>query len=91
MTLRNVEDVVRLIRDEISYRHEIAEVAADAGVCYQTVANLANGKTKSPHFRTAICILKAMGYNVQLKGQRGMRTPPRRRGRPRGRRSTVAV
>lgn len=74
--LRSAKDVIRLIQVEISYQYNIADVAESAGVCYQTVANIAKGKTKSPHFRTVVAILKAMQYNVQVKSQtRGRRLP----------------
>ena len=36
-------------------------LAADAKVSYQTVENLAYGKTKSPHLRTMVQVLTAMG------------------------------
>jgi DNA-binding phage protein len=68
MRLETVEDVLQLIRDEISYQYEVADVAESAGVARSTVMNIVKGKTKSPHFRTIIAILKAMEFNIQVKG-----------------------
>jgi len=68
MRLETVEDVLQLIRDEISYQYEIKDVAESAGVHPSTVRNIVRGKTKSPHFKTVIAILKAMEFNVQVKG-----------------------
>jgi DNA-binding phage protein len=73
--LRSVRDVTRLVQMEVSYRWSITDVAAKADVCRDTVKRLAEGETKSPHFRTVIKILKAMGYKVKVGGDRGTRMP----------------
>jgi len=41
-------------------------LAADANVSYQTIENLAYGKTKSPHLRTMVQVLSAMGKYEQI-------------------------
>ena len=79
MVLRKVKDVVRLVQDELSLRWSVKDVAERAGVCRTTVRRLANGDTTSPHFRTVVGILKAMGYKVQVSGSKGMRMPVRKR------------
>ena len=73
--LRKVNDVVRLVQDELSLRWSVKDVAEKAGVCRSTVRRLARGQTTSPHFRTVLSILKAMGYKVQVSGSREMRMP----------------
>lgn len=75
LILRSVKDVARLVQLELSYRWSVSDIAEKAGVCRETVKRLSDGTTKSPHFRTVIKILKAMGYKVKVSGSKGMRMP----------------
>lgn len=39
-------------------------LAEKAGVCPGTVGRLERGRTRSPHFRTVVDILNALGFDV---------------------------
>lgn len=48
-----------------------ASIAADAGLCLNTVMFIAQGETKKPALRTIISILTALGWEVWAsEGQR---------------------
>jgi hypothetical protein len=40
------------------------DIAKDASVCHQTVSKMASGETFTPHLRTAVSIIIALGYEV---------------------------
>jgi predicted transcriptional regulator len=40
------------------------DIASAAGVCDQTVANIAYGDTKSPRMSTVVRILMALGWSI---------------------------
>lgn len=44
---------------------KFGEVATRAGVCNQTVANIAYGDTKSPRMSTVVRILMVLGWTIQ--------------------------
>jgi DNA-binding phage protein len=47
-----------------STHHKFGVVAQMAGVCQQTIANIAYGDTKSPRMSTVVRILMALGWTI---------------------------
>jgi transcriptional regulator with XRE-family HTH domain len=56
--------LVKLEREEDGWTQW--ELAEEAGVCTGTVSRLEKFKTKSPHLRTTIMILTALGHEIQV-------------------------
>ena len=46
-----------------------SQLSVEAGLAYQTVANLGDRKTKYPQFRTIWRICKAIGWNLETQPQ----------------------
>jgi len=62
--LDDTEAVCDLLQRELFRFSSFVEVAAKAGVCPSTVANLAYGETKQPRAQTMVRVLKALGWTV---------------------------
>jgi transcriptional regulator with XRE-family HTH domain len=66
--LADLYEVCAFIRHEIhASKWRYNAIAARAGCCPSTVANLASGETKSPRLQTAIGILGALGFEVVVR------------------------
>jgi len=58
-------EIVAFIQGEIQRsKRSFSDIAKDAGCCWATVANMSSGQTTTPHLRTAVSILIALGYEV---------------------------
>lgn len=59
---KGIDRIARLVRE---CRNESQRAFAErAGVCAGTVSRLERGRTRSPHFRTVVDILNALGFDV---------------------------
>jgi transcriptional regulator with XRE-family HTH domain len=45
-----------------------SKLASESNVCAQTISNIACGQTKSPRAATVLSILKALGFEVFVRG-----------------------
>lgn len=62
---RHIEDIRGLLwTDYRKSGRTWPQLAEDAGVCYSTMRNFANGGTKRPGFATIAKLASAMGYRI---------------------------
>lgn len=65
----NEQDLCKFVGGEIrASRLNFTKLAAQAGCCPQTVANLAHGDTQFPRVGTVLRILRALGFELIVRG-----------------------
>lgn len=66
--VENVAEILGIMAVAIEdYPWSLAELAREAGCAAGTVSRILYGKTKSPHLRTVVGILLALGFRVEIK------------------------
>lgn len=66
--LNDILDDVFAESDRLGY--SMGEMADIAGLCYQTVVNLNNRKTKLPRFLTVMKLVRAMDMDLEVVKQK---------------------
>lgn len=75
---RELHKIVDEVFAEADSRYQLTwdQLADEAGLAYQTVANLGDRKTKWPQFRTVWRLCKAVGWDLVPKRQPKKRRAP---------------
>jgi transcriptional regulator with XRE-family HTH domain len=68
-SFRDTSELCAFVASEIrSSKLKYSKLAEKAGVWPQTVSNIAHGVTQSPRVSTVLPILKALGFEVFVRG-----------------------
>jgi transcriptional regulator with XRE-family HTH domain len=68
-SFRNAFELCEFVASEIrASRMKYSKLASESNVCAQTISNIACGQTKSPRASTVLSILKALGFEVFVRG-----------------------
>ncbi|NEI52695.1 helix-turn-helix domain-containing protein [Rhizobium leguminosarum] len=68
-SFRDAYELCAFVASEIqASRMNYSKLAEKAGIWPQTVSNIANGITRSPRVSTVLPILKALGFEVFVRG-----------------------
>jgi transcriptional regulator with XRE-family HTH domain len=68
-SFRDAYELCEFVAKEIrASKTKYTKLADKSGVCAATVSNIASGTTKSPRAQTVLSILKALGYEVFVRG-----------------------
>lgn len=64
-----IQDLCNFVSAEIrASRMKFVKIAEKSGVCPATVSNLAHGETQMPRAATLLQILRALGYEIVVRG-----------------------
>jgi len=66
LIIRSVQDYIDLVWMAGSNGTTAIELSARAGICYGTAAKHLAGDITTPHMRTAVSILQALGYKIKV-------------------------
>lgn len=68
-SFRTTYELVEFVADEIrASKMKYTKLAKKAGICPQTVSNIASRVTKAPRVSTVLPILKALDFDIFVRG-----------------------
>lgn len=70
LVIKSVQDYIDLVWMAGSHGVSAGALSDRAGVCYGTAAKHLAGDITTPHLRTAVAILHALGYHVTVRSRR---------------------
>ncbi|WP_318872043.1 helix-turn-helix transcriptional regulator [Sinorhizobium meliloti] len=66
---RDIYELTAFVAGEIlASKLKYSKLADKAGICPQTVSNIVHGVTRSPRAATVLQLLKALGFEVFVRG-----------------------